>query len=178
MSAISKPPEPRRTKLFSLRVGTSGLPAPGLPQLLCQAPPAPSTPEPKPGRKRSGRQVTGWVWSGRVSQEHGTATFRAAPPSPTDVSESREPIQWRQELKDKPIQLPLDMFFRPCGWQFWGQGSNLKSHSSDPSHCSDNAGSLTRCTTREHFKAANHPGTGLGRRKNARTGRALPLCVT
>ena len=33
-------------------------------------------------------------------------------------------------------------------WKFLGQGSNL-SHSSDPSPCSDNTGSLTCCTTRE-----------------------------
>ena len=33
-------------------------------------------------------------------------------------------------------------------WKFPGQGSN-SSHSSDPSHCSDNARSLTRCATRE-----------------------------
>ena len=36
-----------------------------------------------------------------------------------------------------------------CGiWKFPGQGSN-PCHCNDPSHCSDNAGSLTCCTTRE-----------------------------
>ena len=34
-----------------------------------------------------------------------------------------------------------------CG-SSWGQESNTH-HSSDPSHCSDNAGSLTSCATRE-----------------------------
>ena len=33
-------------------------------------------------------------------------------------------------------------------WKFLGQELN-SSHSSDPSHCSDSAGSLTHCTTRE-----------------------------
>ena len=42
-------------------------------------------------------------------------------------------------------------FFFGCAhgiWTFPGQGSNL-SHSSDPSHCSDSARSLTHCATRE-----------------------------
>ena len=33
-------------------------------------------------------------------------------------------------------------------WKFPGQGLNPR-HRSDPSHCSDNPGSLTHCTTRE-----------------------------
>ena len=42
-------------------------------------------------------------------------------------------------------------FFLGCTcsmWRFLGQGSNLR-HSSDPSCCSGNAGSLTLCATRE-----------------------------
>ena len=35
-------------------------------------------------------------------------------------------------------------------WKYLGQGSNLY-HSSDLNHCSDNARSLTYCTTRKHF---------------------------
>ena len=34
-------------------------------------------------------------------------------------------------------------------WKFLGQGWN-PWHSSNPSHCGDNTGSLTRCATREH----------------------------
>ena len=38
-----------------------------------------------------------------------------------------------------------------CGMQkFPSQGLKNPSHSSDPSCCSENAGCLTRCTTREH----------------------------
>ena len=39
-------------------------------------------------------------------------------------------------------------------WKFPGQGSNTQ-HSSDTSHCSDNARSLTHCATRELLKILN-----------------------
>ena len=43
----------------------------------------------------------------------------------------------------------MEVFFlESCGSSWARDGSSL-SHNSDPSHCSDNAGSLTHCTTRE-----------------------------
>jgi len=40
------------------------------------------------------------------------------------------------------------LIFWPCKWKFPGQELNLY-HRSGQSHCSDNAGSLTHCATRE-----------------------------
>ena len=49
------------------------------------------------------------------------------------------------------LLLVLFIYFFGCAcgvWKFLGQGSNL-CHSSNLSHCSDNARSLTFCTTKE-----------------------------
>ena len=47
-------------------------------------------------------------------------------------------------------------------WKFLGQGLNL-SHSSDPSHCSDHAGSLIHCSTELHlhFKTTQNSEVSL-----------------
>ena len=50
------------------------------------------------------------------------------------------------ELDPADSQDPF--FFWPCIWKFPGPGSNPR-HSSNLSHCCDNAGSLTGCATRE-----------------------------
>lgn len=52
-----------------------------------------------------------------------------------------------------PFCLQTSFFFFfflavPRGIQFLGQGWSPR-HSSDPSHCSDNVGSLTHCAARE-----------------------------
>ena len=60
-------------------------------------------------------------------------------------------------FREDCVTFSLSLFFFFChnhGMQkFWGQGS-ISCHSSTLSHSSDNAGSLTRCATREmlcHF---------------------------
>ena len=49
------------------------------------------------------------------------------------------------------FSLFFSFFFHTCNmWKFPGQGSN-PCCSDDPSHCSDNAGSLTSCAARERL---------------------------
>ena len=53
-----------------------------------------------------------------------------------------------QPTSSFPMLVPSFFWPHTQHWKFQSQGSNT-CHSSDPSHSSDNAGSLTYCTTRE-----------------------------